>query len=226
VHIVAFGQGGFSDGDSELDRYIVALARRHRPTAAFVSAASSDPLRYFARFADSFTRLGCTCSHLSLPHTGSDLRAFVESQDIIYVGGGSARKLMAAWEEHGLGDLLAAAWRAGTVLAGISAGAVAWFEYSLTSQDGQLGPTRGLGLLPGSCCVHYHSDPARRPTFHALIGDGMLPSGIALGGGAAVHFRGEKPHRLLKRSPGDEAYHVRRTFAGLAAESPLVLPQP
>ena len=224
MHVVAFGQGGFSDDDPELDRYVVSLARRTRPAAAFVSAASSEPGRYFARFAKAFTQLGCTCSHLTLPHTSSDLRDFVGDQDIIYVGGGSARQLMAAWDVHGLGELLGAAWRSGTVLAGISAGAVCWFEQALTSQDGQLGPTRGLGLLPGSCCVHYHSDPARRPAFHALIGTGELPNGIALGGGAAVHFRGTQPCRLFKRSPEDEAYVVRRVSAGHAGESLLVVP--
>ncbi len=49
-------------------------------------------------------------------------------QDIVYVGGGSMRNLLAIWRAHELDSLLVEAWERGIVLAGLSAGAMCWFE--------------------------------------------------------------------------------------------------
>ena len=51
------------------------------------------------------------------------LRDVVLSQDVIYVGGGSMRNLLAIWQVHGLDRMLRDAWERGVVLAGLSAGA-------------------------------------------------------------------------------------------------------
>jgi dipeptidase E len=73
----------------------------------------------------------------------------VRAQDVIYAGGGSMRNLLAIWRAHALERLLIEAWEQGTVLAGISAGAMCWFEGGVTKSSGPPEPIAGLGLLPG-----------------------------------------------------------------------------
>ena len=58
--------------------------------------------------------------------TAGVLRELVRSQDVIYVGGGNTLRMMTLWRRRGVDRLLVAAAEAGTVLAGISAGAICW----------------------------------------------------------------------------------------------------
>src|SRR5215472_5871060 len=111
------------------------------------------------------------------------------SQDVIFVGGGSAANMLAVWRVHGLDVVMRDAWQAGIVLAGVSAGAICWFVGGTTDSFGPLRPfIGGLALLPGSYCPHYDSEPGRRPFFHQLVAAGTLPAGIACDDGAAAHF--------------------------------------
>ena len=38
------------------------------------------------------------------------------------------RNMLAIWREHGIDDAMRTAWHRGVVLAGLSAGAMCWFE--------------------------------------------------------------------------------------------------
>ena len=83
------------------------------------------------------------------------------SQDVIFVGGGSVANMLAVWRVHGLDLIMRKAWQAGIVLAGSSAGGICWFDAGTTDS---FGPelrafTDGLGLLAGSYCPHYDSEP-------------------------------------------------------------------
>ena len=97
------------------------------------------------------------------------LRELVLSQDAIYVGGGSLRNLLALWREHDLDALLREAWEAGIVLAGLSAGAMCWFEGGITMSAGAPEAVTGLGLIPGSLSVHRDSEPERLPAYHDAV---------------------------------------------------------
>ena len=57
------------------------------------------------------------------------------------------------------------AWERGIVLAGLSAGAMCWFEGGITRSSGPPEPIAGLGLLPGSLSVHADGEPERLPAF-------------------------------------------------------------
>jgi peptidase E len=117
--------------------------------------------------------------------------------------------MLGIWREWGLPEVLREAWTAGVVIAGISAGAICWFEQGLTdSFAGALRPLDCLGFLAGSCCPHYDGDPARRPTYHALQKSGDLLPGLAIDDGVAVHFAGDEIHRVVASRPGVTAYRV------------------
>jgi len=222
-HIVAMGGGGFSmEPDNPLlDRYVLGLAAKDNPRVCFVPP-SGDAQGYVERFYAAFARLPCAPSHLSLynPPT-ADLRTLVFAQDIIYVGGGNTRSMLALWREWGFDRVVRAFWEAGGILAGLSAGSICWFEQGVTdSIPGALTPLPCLGLLPGSNCPHYDSEPERRPAYHRLVAEGRIADGYACDDGVALHFVGERLARVVSARPSARAYRMERTADG-ATETPI-----
>ena len=122
-------------------------------------------------------------------------------QDIIYVGGGSMLNLLAVWRAHGIDEILREAWSAGTVLCGQSAGALCWFEHGITRSAGGARAVPGLGLLPGTLCVHYHRDPGRR---RALLEDVAARGepGYGIDDGAGLLFREGEPAEAVNGGSG------------------------
>jgi dipeptidase E len=196
-HIVAMGGGGFSmePRNTRLDNFVLSLARRkRRPRVCFVGTASGDSDLYIRRFHEAFPPSRAAATHLTFfERTVSDLKSFAMNQDVIYVGGGSSANMLAVWRLHGFDKVLRAAWNAGIVMAGISAGAICWFEDGVTDSYGM--PFRalddGLGLVRGACCPHYDGEKERRPVLMRLIKHGF-PSTLALDDGAAAHFVGTR----------------------------------
>ena len=83
----------------------------------------------------------------------ADLEDFACSQDIIYVGGGNTANMLAVWRAHGFDKALQSALSAGTILTGLSAGSICWFEQGVTDSFGpELQPMNCLGFLAGSNC--------------------------------------------------------------------------
>ena len=210
------GGGGFlmEPRNPRLDRWILSLARRRRPRVLFVATASGDADRAHARFYRAFRKHDCDPSHLPLfARRHADLRAVVLSQDVIYVGGGNTANMLAIWRVHGVDELLREAWESGTVLCGVSAGAICWFETGLTDSFGpELQPLRdALGFLPGSFCPHYDGEAARRPGFARAIASGALPPGHAADDGVGVLFEGTTVADIAASRPKVSAYRVDAT---------------
>ncbi|HEY9721429.1 MAG TPA: peptidase E, partial [Oscillatoriaceae cyanobacterium] len=148
-------------------------------------------------------------SHLALfRRTIGDLRAFVLSQDLIYVGGGNTFNMLALWRAHGLESIFREAYDAGVVLAGISAGALCWFEGGPTDSFGPLAPMRCLGFAPGSLGVHYDADAQRRPVLHDAIARGEIGAGYGVDEGAALHLVDERLVEVVASRPHATAYRV------------------
>ena len=218
--IFAMGGGGFTMEPSNplLDDFVLSLyapppasAHAHEPRILFLPTASGDTTAqiaaFHARFADRF----CVPEHLSLfrlRESRRPLEEIVLSSDILYVGGGSMRNLLAIWRAHDLDRLLIRAWRRGIVLAGISAGAMCWFEGGITRSSGPPEPLSGLGLLEGSLTVHADGEPERLPVWLAAVRDGVLPGGWSVDDGVGLLFRGERLQRIVSSRPGASAQRV------------------
>jgi peptidase E len=206
------GGGGFStEGrDAAFDRFVRRLTGKRRPRVLFLPTATGNVATYVASFHDAFgTRT--SASHLDLfVRTHDDLRAMALDQDLIYVGGGNTANLLAIWRTHGLDAILADAWEQGVVLAGVSAGGLCWFDGGVTDSFGpDLAPIDGgLGLVHGTFCPHYDSEPLRRPMYTRLVGDGTLGSGWAADDGAALHFVGRELAEVVVSTRGAAAYRV------------------
>ena len=198
--------GGYGLGTA-LDDYILGLARGRR--VCFVPTASSEDDSFVVRFYSTFAPKA-EASHLSFfPWPPEDLRRFVCSQDVIYVGGGNTANMLAIWRVHGMDEALREAWEQGVVLCGSSAGMICWFEAALTDSFGpQLeGMRDGLGFLPGSACPHYDGEELRRPRYRQLVDDGF-PAGWAAEDGVGLHFEGTELAEVVSALPGKKAYRV------------------
>ncbi|WUD71324.1 peptidase E [Streptomyces sp. NBC_00510] len=224
--IVLLG-GGFSGAPgasgSPLDTYLLRTTGRPRPKVCFVPTASGDAQPYVEEFHAAFSARDCEPAHLSLfRRDHQDLRSFVLSQDVVYVGGGSTAAMLAVWRVHGLDAVLREAYDAGVLLCGVSAGANCWFRACLTDSFGPVRPLRdGLGLLPGSFCPHYDSEPARRPAFRAAVAVGELPGGWALDDGAAALFTDGGLTEAVAERPGLTLHRVEPGSGGAVRETAL-----
>jgi dipeptidase E len=193
--ILAMGGGGFTmeERTPALDRLVLTLARRPMPRICFLPTASGDPFEQVTRFYERFRDWPCEPSTLSLFHLGRDRIdpvAHLLSQDVIYVGGGSMRNMLAIWREHGIDEAMRTAWQRGVVLAGLSAGAMCWFQGGISMSGGAPEAVRALGLLPGSLSVHLDGEPERLPAYLTAVASGALPAGWAADDGAALLFAG------------------------------------
>ncbi|MGA5052707.1 Type 1 glutamine amidotransferase-like domain-containing protein [Streptomyces cellulosae] len=211
---IALIGGGFStDEDGVLDDWVLGQARAPRPKVCFVPTAGGDAPGYVEKFFDAFRAKDCEPSVLPLFQRELDdtaLREFLLAQDVVYVGGGNTANLLAVWRVHGVDRLMREAYAGGTLLCGISAGANCWAEGSHTDSFGPLTHLPdGLGLLPGSVCPHYDSEPGRRSSYRAAVARGDLPAGWAVEDGAAALFTDGRLTEAVTRLPDARLYRVR-----------------
>ena len=96
------------------------------------------------------------------------------------------------------------------VFAGLSAGAMCWFESGLTDSMGpQMSAlSNGLGWLSGSFCPHFDSNPPAEAAYRRLIEAGDIPPGFGVDDGAALHFVDGELRRVVVERPGAAARRV------------------
>lgn len=220
--IIAMGGGGFSmEPDNPLlDRYVLEHAGSDCPNVCFLPTASGDADGYLLGFYRAFSQFRCRPTHLSLFSVPTaDLLSFVLEQDVIYVGGGNTRSMIALWKEWELDSILRTAWEQGVVMAGLSAGSICWFEEGLSDYfPGELNRVGALGLLPGSHTPHYDGEPMRQPRYRELIADGRMLEGIAADDGVALHYLGTDLHAVVSSRPEGAAYLVRNVDGDVTEE--------
>jgi peptidase E len=226
--IFCMGGGGFTmePGRPALDAYILALAPVARPRVLFLPTASGDPKDQVERFSRLFGSWPCRPRVLSLFHLQDleeSLETLILSQDVIYVGGGSMRNLLALWRAHGVADLLLEAHRRGAVLAGLSAGAMCWFQGGVSCSSGSPEPIDGLGLLEGSFSVHARQVPERGAVQRSAIAAGRLPDGWMADDYCGLLFVDGRLEEAVASRPDAGARRVHREPGGGVVETPLTV---
>ena len=194
------------------------------PRMCLLATAMGDDKAVLHYLTEAAQDRGFAVSHVSLfpmPNV-DDVTAHFLDQDLIWVFGGSVAGLLAMWRLHGLDEALHAAWQAGVVLTGISAGSICWHAGGTTDSFGpDLRPiTNGLGLVPYATGVHYDSEEQRRPLLHRLVGAGELPAAYATDDGAGVLYRGTDFAESVSERNDAGAYFV-IAEAGAAVETRL-----
>lgn len=184
-----------------------------------LATAMGDDRATLSYLTEAALERGFVASHLVLfpmPNV-DDVTEHLLVQDVIWVFGGSVAGLLAMWRLHGVDIALRAAWLAGVVLTGVSAGSLCWHVGGTTDSFGpELRPvTNGLGFVPFSNGVHYDSEAERRPLFQRLVGDGTLPPGYATDDGAGVLYRGTEFAEAVAETEGAATYFVSSTDDGV-----------
>ncbi len=195
-----------------------------RPRMCLLATAMGDDAAVLHYLTEAAWTRGFAPSHVSvfpMPNV-ADVAAHLLEQDVVWVFGGSVAGLLAMWRLHGIDDALRAAWQAGVVLTGISAGSICWHAGGTTDSFGpDLRPvTDGLGFVPYGNGVHYDSEARRRPLLHQLVGDGVLPTAYATDDGTGLLYRGTEFVEAVAERPSAGAYRVERR-GGAAVETAL-----
>jgi dipeptidase E len=220
--IVAIGGGLIrTRGTLAIDREIIRLSNQKNPKFLFIPTANSDSEIYWDRVQKYFGGfLKCDTDVLFLVKerlSFAEIRRKVESADIIYVGGGNTLMMMRLWRRLGVDKLLKSAYENGTVLAGISAGAICWFESGHSDsmsfydpEDWQYINVKGLGLIEGIHCPHYNSTTGgipRRKHFREMIRK-IGGVGIAMENNCAIEFLDGKTYRVITSKSYAKAYKL------------------
>jgi len=195
------------------------------PRVCLVSTALGDAGDQLLAMYGAFGRAGWRVSHLALfpePNV-ADIEEHLLAQDVVWVAGGSVANLLVLWRLHEVDQAMRAAWQAGVVLMGCSAGSVCWFEGGSTDSFGlPLRPvTDGLGFLPYSNSPHHDGEQQRRPTIHRLIGEGVLPDGYASDNGTGLIFEGTELVDCVTETDGARTWQLTRRPDGSVNEVAL-----
>jgi dipeptidase E len=220
--IVAIGGGDIrTRGTVAIDREIIRLSNKKNPRLLFLPTASSDSQRYWKHVQEYFGNfLHCKTDVLLLIReepTKAHIRKKISSADIIYVGGGNTLQMMRIWRHLGVDKLLMSAYENGTVLSGISAGAICWFDSGHSDSMSFYNPrrwdyinVRGLGLISGIHCPHYNGRTQgipRRRHFRKMI-QKLGGIGIAIENNCAIEFINGRFYKVISSKSQARAYRV------------------
>lgn len=205
------------------DLMLNLAGRPARPRLCFLGTAGGDQMFRRQQVREAFQGSEVEVTDLalfSMPNV-EDIAAHLLAQHLVWVDGGSVAGLLAMWELHGVGEAMRAAWEAGVVLGGISAGSICWHVGGPTDSFGPelRAITNGLALLPYGNGVHYDSEPQRRPLLHRLVADGTLPTSYATDDGVGLVYDGTELVEAVADRPGAGAYRVERSADGTAVET-------
>lgn len=167
IKLVAIGGGEIKNNETlAIDNYIVELAAKPHPKVLFIPTAASDSQVYVERIKAVYEKqLACQVNVLRLMDSDintKDIERSIFETDVIYVGGGDSGMMMDVWKKRGVDKLLLEAMdRNSIVFAGLSAGAICWFEEGLTDIKvaGKVVDYQrisGLGVINGPFCPHFN----------------------------------------------------------------------
>jgi dipeptidase E len=230
--IVAIGGGLIrTGGTTPIDREIIYLTGKKQPRLLFIPTASSDAERYWQFVQKHFgVRLKCKTDVLYLMKerpSKKEMRRKIRSADVIYVGGGNTLQMMRIWRRLGVDHLLKRAYARGTVLSGISAGAICWFDSGHSDSMSFYNPKRwkyinvkGLGLIRGIHCPHYNSMTRgipRRKHFRKMI-QKTGGTGFAIENNCAIVFVNGRVHQVVRSRDYAHAYRLYKRAGRVVTE--------
>jgi len=210
--VIAIGGGGFgrTQASNLIEQYILDQgSTKSSPSICFIPTATGDLDPYVVNFYSVFSKLDCKPSHISFFKRTIDLEEHIAKQDIIFVGGGNTKSMLAVWKEWKLDKILKTAYERGAVMSGVSAGAICWFDQGLTdSWADELKIMPCMNFISGNCAPHYDEEPERRPATKKLLEENIITSMYGIEGGAALHFIDEAPTYTVRFAKNKNAYNV------------------
>lgn len=180
--------GGDLQSNNAINKYMVKMVKKTKKNFLFIGTASGDAEGYIDTINVAFGCLNCEIKSLCLTtqkYTESEIDALLAWADIIYVGGGNTFSMMEIWRKHGVDRKLKEIYQKDTaILAGISAGAMCWFNCGHSDSE-IFWVNNGVGygwvndLLDMHCfvyCPHYEE---RKDNFDEMLKEKTVP-GLAM----------------------------------------------
>jgi dipeptidase E len=203
--IVAIGGGEISSFETlAIDVEIVKLTNKENPRALFIPTASFDAPGYCQSFKLVYgDQLGCVVDYLLLLDNGTsfdEIQRKITVADLIYVGGGDTVSMLRIWKEKGVDRLLMQAYSEGTILSGISAGSICWFEYGHDESPVTL---EALGILKGIHSPHFNEEDRQQEFSVMLKGTDLV--GVAIDNHCAVIFK-DNEYKVITTRDQASAY--------------------
>ena len=220
-NIVAIGGGGFgrSLGSLEIEKYIISLISKKRPKICFIPTASGDSSLYKLNFYRAFSKLDCITSHIDFFSRTENLEEKILTQDIIYVGGGNTKSMLAVWKEWNLHNILKIAYEKGIVMSGVSAGAICWFDKGVTDSFAkELTIIDCLGIVNDIACPHFDEEKDREPYVNYVINREIINSCICIEGTGALHIKNDFEYSSIDFGNGKKSFRVSKENNNLKKE--------
>lgn len=215
--IVCIGGGEIRTKQTlEIDRFLAELAKRHageekRPLALFVGTASHDSLPYYNSFHKTYTGEFGLKTDVALSFKGTmdaeKTAGKFLAADLVYVGGGDTKFMLETWEKNGFAEHIRAAYERGVPIAGLSAGAICWFDEMYTDSEIMEGSSTSyklmpaMGILEGTACPHYDE---RQADFDEALKSGKNKKAYAFENLSAEVFLSGVPAKTI--SAGGNVY--------------------
>lgn len=148
-----------------IDEEIVKMTGKDKPNFLFIGLANSYADSYYDCMKNIYKDLGCTTVYLkknNIVHNPDIVIKKIKEADIIYIGGGDTIKLLDNIKEYKIDVLLKEAYNEGTVLAGMSAGAILLSNNGFSdskiirNESDKHVFVDGLSFINISFCPHYN----------------------------------------------------------------------
>ena len=210
-NIIAIGGGGFgrSLGKLIIEKYIVSLSNVSRPKVCFIPTASGDNTLYKLNFYRAFSTLDCKTSHLDFFSRTEDLEEKIFNQNIIFVGGGNTKSMLAVWRDWNLDEILKKAYQSGIIMSGVSAGAICWFQKGITDSFAKkLEVINCLSFIEGNACPHFDEEPEREPYVQKSIENGLINNCICIEGNSALHIQNENVMKTVNFGKNKKCFEL------------------
>ena len=209
--IIAIGGGGFGRDPKNpvIEDYILKLSSSTNPKISFFPTASAENKDYVVNFYKAFSKLNCRPEYVSLFQNTPNLNNIIDKSDVIYIGGGNTKSMLAVFKEWHLDKMLYTAYKEGKILCGVSAGAICWFKQGVTdSWEGDLRIIDCLNFLPGVCCPHYDGEEKRRPAVENFIKSNQISNALCIEDGAALHYKNNEFETAISFYPNKNVYNT------------------
>jgi len=201
MNIVAIGGGEIRLRETlEIDTFIRDLSGKSAPKLLFIPTASNDAAGYCDVIEDVYGKtLGCSVAHLKLTADPSqdEVENKILDADIVYVGGGNTKSMLEQWQQYRVDHLIKQAAQSGTILSGLSAGAICWFDkghsdyesFDEKNKSWQYRLLDGLAMQTGVYCPHLNEEK-RLLLFTKLLEKQKL-DGIGCENNAAIWYQND-----------------------------------
>lgn len=183
-----------------IDEEIVKMTKKEEPNFLFISLASSFGDSYYKIIKDIYKNLGCKTGKISnktLSHM-EVVEQKIKEADIIYIGGGDTVKLVNTLKETGMDKMLKESLDNNTVLAGVSAGAIAYLKYGLSDVEimnnisNNYVKVEGLDFLDYMFVPHFSSDPKKKIDLESVLKENNDIEAYCLDNCAALKIEDDK----------------------------------